>query len=198
MLAAGRMANRLDHPVVLDPVGVGASRLRRDAARRLLEEVHFTVIRGNATEIRTLASGAAAHRGVDADGDVGSDANSLDEIAGKLARMHGAAVIATGSTDMVTDGKTTWRVLNGHPMMRMVTGSGCQLSALVGACLAANPGAPLEAALTAACAMGLCGEIAHARLAPQDGNATYRNYMIDAMCRLSPEALEEGARYEAY
>ena len=97
---------------------------------------------------------------------------------------------------MVTDGATLYRVHNGHPMMRTVTGAGCQLSALVGAYIAANPDKPLQAALAAACAMGLCGEIAHRRLTPLDGNASYRNYILDAICNLTPQDLEEGANYE--
>jgi hydroxyethylthiazole kinase len=81
-------------------------------------------------------------------------------------------------------------------MMRAVTGAGCQLSALTAAFVAANPSEPLHAAAAAVCAMGLCGETAHARLTELDGNATYRNYIIDAIYRLTPEALERGARYE--
>ena len=192
MLAAGRRANDLGHPVVLDPVGVGGSALRRDGARRLMESVRFAAIRGNASEIATLARGVAAHRGVDRDAAAGDG----DEDARRLARATGAVVVATGERDVVADGAAAFRVANGHPMMQAVTGTGCQLSALLGAWIGANREAPLTAALAADCAMGLCGELAHRRLGPLDGNATYRNYIIDAMFRLTPEALEEGARYE--
>ena len=81
-------------------------------------------------------------------------------------------------------------------MMSAITGTGCQLSALTAAFLTANPGQPLEAAAAAVCAMGLAGEIAHARLTPLDGNATYRNYIIDAIYHMTPAQLEEGAKYE--
>lgn len=192
LLIAGKEANRLGHPVVLDPVGVGSSSMRQRAARKLLEEVRFAAIRGNATEIATLVRGAAAHRGVDADG---PDAAAEDN-ARQLARETGAVVIVTGDTDIITDGRTLYRVHNGHPMMRAVTGAGCQLSALVGAYVTANPDHPLEAALAAVCAMGLCGEIAHHRLTPLDGNASYRNYILDAIYNLTSEALEKGANYE--
>lgn len=195
MVRAGARANALRHPVVLDPVGVGSSQLRRDAARRLLERVQFAAIRGNASEIRTLIRGTAAHRGVDADPEVTSAEDALSN-ARRLARATGAVVIVTGDTDVVTDGETVHRVHNGHPMMRTVTGTGCQLSALTGAYVTANPGATLRAALAAVCAMGVCGEVAHERLAPPDGNATYRNYMIDAIYHLTPEALERSAKYE--
>ena len=192
LLIAGKEANRLGHPVVLDPVGVGSSAMRQEAARKLLEQVCFAAIRGNATEIATLVRGTAAHRGVDAD----EQNDATEANARQLARKTGAVVIVTGDTDLVTDGTTLYRVHNGHPMMRTVTGAGCQLSALVGAYITANASQPLQAALAAVCAMGLCGEIAHRRLTPMDGNASYRNYILDAICNLTPQALEEGANYE--
>lgn len=194
MLRAGQEAKRLRHPVVLDPVGVGSSAMRQDGARCLLEQVRFAAIRGNASEIATLVSGTAAHRGVDADRD--SSAINAERNARQLAKQTGTVVIVTGDTDIVTDGSTCCRVMNGHPMMRLVTGAGCQLSALIGAYVTANPERPLEAALAAVCAMGLCGEIAHSRLSLQEGSASYRNYIIDAICHLTQEVLEKGARYE--
>lgn len=192
LLIAGKAANRLGHPVVLDPVGVGSSIMRQTAVRQLLEQVCFATIRGNATEIATLAHGTAAHRGVDAD----EQNDATEDNARQLARETDAVVIVTGDTDIVTDGATLYRVHNGHPMMRTVTGAGCQLSALVGAYVTANPDQTLQAALAAVCSMGLCGEIAHRRLTPMDGNASYRNYILDAIYNLTPEALEEGANYE--
>ena len=193
LLRAGAEANRLGHPVILDPVGVGSSAMRREAGRRLLEQVRFTAVRANATEIAALVRGTAARRGVDAD----IEASAMDaENAKRLSRETGAVVVVTGDTDIVTDGKTLYRVHNGHPMMKTVTGSGCQLSALLGAYVTANPENPLHAALAAVCAMGLSGEIAHGRLTPLDGNASYRDYIIDAIYNLTPDALEKGAKYE--
>ena len=194
MLRAGREANRLGHPVVFDPVGVGCSAFRREAGTRILEQVRLSVIRGNASEIAAVAGGAAGRRGVDAD----SSAASAEESARLLAKKTGAVVVASGETDLVTDGETLYRVHNGHPMMRTVTGTGCQLSALTGAYAAANPQNLLRAALAAACAMGLCGEIAQRRLQPEDGNAAYRDRIIDAVFHLTAEDLEKGARYELY
>lgn len=193
LLQAGQAANRLGHPVVFDPVGVGSSRLRMRGAMEILKTVKLTVIRGNASEIRTLVTGTMAHRGVDVDTELASGGESL---ARELALHTGAVVVLSGDTDIVTDGKKTYRVRNGHPMMRSVTGTGCQMSCLIGACVAANPGEPLEAALAAVCAMGLCGETAHQRLKEQDGNVSYRNYIIDAVYHLTGEKLEEGANYE--
>ena len=190
MLRSGRAASEAGLPVVLDPVGVGSSSLRIDAARRLLAEAHISVIRGNASEIAALAEGRRGERGVD------SAAQGSVALARSLARDTGAVVLLTGAEDIVTDGETTLAALGGHPMMRLITGAGCQLSALTGAFVAAAPARPLEAALAAACAMGLCGETAHARLHGPDGSAALRAYVIDAMSNLTPEALEEGARYE--
>lgn len=195
MLRAGMEANRLGHPVILDPVGVGSSDMRRNAAHRLLESVRFAAIRANATEVATLVQGVEAHRGVDADREE-TETRVVAQNARLLSKKTGAVVVVTGDTDIVTDGKTTYRVHNGHPMMRTVTGSGCQLSVLLGAYVTSNQGNALQAALAGVCAMGLCGEIAHGRLGALDGNASYRNYMIDAVYQLTPEALEKGARYE--
>ena len=199
MLAAGKRANELGHPVVLDPVGAGASTLRTDTALRLLKEVKFAVIRGNISEIKTLASGSGTTKGVDADVADRVTEENLDgavAFAKAFAAKTGAVVAITGAIDIVADGAKAYCIRNGHPMMSAITGTGCQLSALTAAFITANPSQPLEAAAAAVCAMGLAGEIAHARLTPLDGNATYRNYIIDAIYNMTPAQLEEGAKYE--
>lgn len=199
MLLAGKTANTLGHPVVFDPVGAGASRLRTDTARRLLNEVKFTVIRGNVSEIKTLAAGSGTTKGVDADvADRVTEENLGEAVAfvKAFAAKTGAVVAITGAIDIVADAKTAYCIRNGHPMMSSITGTGCQLSAMTAAFVAANAEKPLEAAAAAVCAMGLAGELAHARLAPHEGNATYRNRIIDAIYHLTPAALEEGASYE--
>ena len=198
MFLAGKRANALSHPVVLDPVGAGASKLRTETAQKLLE-VKFTVIRGNISEVKTLASGSGTTKGVDADvADKVSEENldSAVAFAKAFAEKTGAVVAITGAIDIVADGKKAYCVRNGHPMMSSITGTGCQLSAMTAAYVTANPEHPLEAAAAAVCAMGLAGEIAHARLSAQDGNSTYRNYIIDAIYNMTPEQLEEGAKYE--
>lgn len=199
MLAAGKRANELGHPVVLDPVGAGASTLRTDTALRLLREVKFAVIRGNISEIKTLALGSGTTKGVDADVADRVTEENLDgavAFAKGFAKQSGAVVAITGAIDIVTDGERAFCIRNGHPMLSSVTGTGCQLSALTAAFVTANPDRPLEAAAAAVCAMGLCGEIAFQRMTELDGNSSYRNYIIDAMYRLTPAALEEGANYE--
>ena len=152
---------------MLDPVGAGVSAFRAGAARQLLETVQFAVIRGNLSEIRALAGGDGHARGVDAgDSLTPQTLDACLELAGQLARRTGAVVAVTGETDLVTDGETAYCIHNGHPMMRSVTGTGCQLSCLTAAFVAASPGQPLQAAAAAVCAMGLCGETAYARLSP--------------------------------
>lgn len=199
MLLAGKKANELHHPVVLDPVGAGASRLRTDTARKLMDEIQFTVIRGNISEIKTLASGSGATKGVDADvADKVTEENLEEAVAfiKAFARETGAVIAVTGAIDIVADGKTAYCIRNGHPMMSVVTGTGCQLSAMTAALVTANPEQQLIACAAAVSAMGLAGEIAYQRLTQMDGNATYRNYIMDAIYRMTPEQLEKGAKYE--
>ena len=199
MLIAGKEANRLSHPVVLDPVGAGASKLRTETARQLLEEVQFSVIRGNISEIKTLASGSGTTKGVDADVADKVTEENLDEMvafAKAFAKKTGAVIAITGAIDIVADGEKAYCICNGHPMMSTVTGTGCQLSAMTAAFVTANPDHPVEAAAAAVAAMGYAGEVAYGRLSELDGNATYRNYIIDAICNMTPEMLKKGANYE--
>ena len=199
MFLAGKRANELGRPVMLDPVGAGASKLRTDTALRLLDAVRFTVIRGNISEIKTLASGSGTTKGVDADvADRVTEENLEDAVAfaKAFAKKTGAVIAITGVIDIVADGERAFCIRNGHPMMSAITGTGCQLSAMTAAFVTANPGHPLEAAAAAVCAMGLAGQIAQGRLTPMDGNSSYRNYIIDAIYNMTPEMLEEGADYE--
>lgn len=199
MLAAGKRANELGHPVVLDPVGAGASTLRTDTALRLLKEVKFAVIRGNISEIKTLASGSGTTKGVDADVADRVTEDNLDgavSFVKELARRIGAVIAVTGAIDIVADGERAFCIRNGRPEMSSITGTGCQLAALTAAFVTADPDQPLEAAAAAVCAMGLCGEVAYKRMTELDGNASYRNYIIDAMYRLTSAELEKGAKYE--
>lgn len=201
MYKAGKKANELGHPAVLDPVGAGASRLRTNTAMELIENVKFTVIRGNISEIKTLALGGGTTRGVDADmADTVTRENLSQavEFAKAFAKRTGAVIAITGAIDIVADGERACCIFNGHPMMSSITGTGCQLSAVTAAYVTANPDHVFEATVAAVCLMGVCGEKAYARLSDVDGNATYRNYIIDAIYRLDGEELEKNAKYEMY
>ena len=201
MILAGREANRLGTPVILDPVGAGGTRLRRDAVKRLLEEVHFSVIRGNASEIRYLAGQQTTGSGV--------DVSELDEIteenlsaavamAAELAEKLGTVIAISGKIDVVSDGKRTCVLRNGCATMARITGSGCMLTALIGAFCGANEDNFL-AACSAMAAMGISGEIAEEKqLRNHTGNTTFRNDLIDAVFNLTEEQLEKGVNYELY
>ncbi|MBQ8297133.1 MAG: hydroxyethylthiazole kinase [Ruminococcus sp.] len=199
MKAAGKKANELGHPVLLDPVGAGASSLRTNTACALLDEIRFSVIRGNISEIKTLAGASAKTSGVDADESDAVNENSLEStvnLAKKLSSRTGAVIAITGAVDIIADSEKAYIIRNGNPMMSRITGTGCMLSAMTAAYIAANQDNMLEAAAAAVCAMGLCGELAFERLSERDGNSSYRNYIIDEIYNLTPEKLEKGAKYE--
>ncbi len=199
MVLAGKKANELGHPVVLDPVGAGASSFRSATARRLLEEIKFTVIRGNVSEIKTLAGVSAATQGVDASMADKVTEENLDEaiaFAKGFAKKTEAVIAITGAIDIVCNSEKAYIIHKGQPMMAAVTGAGCQLSALPAAYIAANSDDVLKACAAAVCAMGLAGEIAHERLSEPDGSSSYRNYIIDAIYNMTGRQLEKGAKYE--
>ncbi len=199
MKTAGRRANELGRPAVLDPVGAGASTLRTETAGELIDMIRFSVIRANISEIRTLSLGTDSTQGVDAnETDLVTEEN-LDRavrFVGNYAAYTGSVISVSGAIDIVADSDTAYCIRNGRPEMSRITGTGCMLSALTAAYVAANPGNELTAAAAAVCSMGLCGETAYSRLTESDGNASYRNYIIDAVYRLTPEQLEAGSKFE--
>jgi len=199
MYKAGRKSNELGHPVVLDPVGAGASKLRTKTAKELMQNIKFTVIRGNISEIKSLALGEGGAKGVDADvADKVTKESLLQAVKfiKEFANKTGSVIAVTGEIDIVSDGKKAYCIYNGHPMMSTITGTGCQLSAIIAAYVTANPEHLLEATVAAVCLMGACGEKAHKRLKAQDGNATYRNYIIDEIFNMTGEELEKNAKFE--
>lgn len=197
MLISGKKANELNYPVILDPVGVGASKLRTETVQRLMREIKLSVIKGNISEIKFLADGQGKVNGVDAgeDDKINTSENTII-LAKNFAKKFDGVCIITGKTDIVADKNTAYCIYNGHEMMSCVTGTGCQLSALTAAFTAANPTEILKASAAAVCAIGLAGETAKKRLHNQDGNSTYRNYIIDEMFNMTPQMLESGARYD--
>ncbi len=199
MFAAGKKANELNHPIILDPVGVGASKLRTETALKLTNEIQFTVIRGNISEIKTLALGAGSTKGVDANiADMVTEEtlDSTVQFAKDFSAKMNAIIVITGAIDIVADADKAYIIRNGHPMMSKITGAGCMLTALTAAYICANPDNYLEAAVASVCAMGLCGEKAFLRLLPSDGNSAYRNYLIDQVYNLDGDSLDRGAKYE--
>ena len=199
MFLAGKKANSLNHILLFDPVGAGASALRTDTAVRLMKELDFTVIRGNISEIKTLALGSGTTKGVDADVADAVTEDNLDsavDFVKDFAKKSNAIVAVTGAIDLVSDGDKCYVIRNGKPEMGKITGTGCQLSGMMTAFVVANQDNKLEAAAAAVCTMGLAGEIAYTRMQEGDGNSTYRNRIIDAIYNMTGEALDKGAEYE--
>jgi hydroxyethylthiazole kinase len=188
MLLAGRAANARGVPVVLDPVGVGATRYRTDTAKRILDEVDVAVLRGNAGEVATLAGVDAEVRGVESIGAAGSAA----DVARSAASALGVVASVTGSIDHVSNGDRVVAVENGHPLLASITGTGCMSSAITGAFLAVRPDEPLEAAAEALAAFGVAGENA----APgAKGPGSFHVNLYDALAALDPDLLDERARF---
>ncbi len=195
MLRAGRAARRRGIPVVLDPVGSGATRLRTATALRLLDEVGPAIVRGNASEIASLEPATAAGggregrtKGVDST----RDAEGTLEAAGAVAARWGCVVATSGPTDVVVGGGRVARVRNGHPLMTRVTGMGCAATALAAAFAAVEPD-PFQAAVHAMTVMGVAGEIAAERA---DGPGTLQLHFLDALHGLSEADLTTRARVE--
>lgn len=202
MILAGRKANSLGIPVVLDPVAAGGTTLRREVARELLEQVHFTAIRGNASEIRYLAGQATSGSGVDvAAEDVITEENisNIIDTAKTLANKIGSIIAVSGAIDIITDGTRTVILRNGCATMARITGSGCMLTSLIGAFCGGCPEDYFSAVCSAMAAMGVSGELAEKRrLKNGTGNATFRTDLIDAVFNLTEEQLLEGVHYEIY
>src|SRR6186997_344159 len=154
MLLAGKAANEHGIPVVLDPVGAGATRYRTETARRLLDEVKIAVLRANPGEVATLVGVEAEVRGVESIG-AGSESAALARTA---ARNLGLVAAVTGPVDHVSDGERVLAVANGHELLAAVTGTGCMSSAITGCFLAVGRDRPLEAAASALAAFGIAGE----------------------------------------
>jgi hydroxyethylthiazole kinase len=199
MFAAGKKANALQHPVLLDPVGVGASSLRTQTAQQLLDEVDFAVIRGNISEIKLLAKGTGRVRGVDAAKSDAITANNVEAVvtfAKEFSQKTGAIIVITGPTDIVAFKEQAAVITNGNKTMATITGSGCMLSGLLTAFVTANPDEQFMASVAGVCFMGLAGEKAEGkRIRKEAGNASFRNYLIDALGQITAGELDEGAKY---
>lgn len=183
MLLAGKAANEHGIPVVLDPVGAGATRYRTETVRRLLDGVKVAVLRGNRGEVATLVGVEAEVRGVESIG-AGSDPADLARTAG---RNLGLVASVTGPVDHVSDGGRVLAVANGHELLAAVTGTGCMSSAITGCFLAVARDRPLEAAAAALAVFGVAAEDA-AREA--NGPGSFHVGLYDALAALEPGTLD--------
>jgi hydroxyethylthiazole kinase len=186
MLLAGAAANRAGVPIVLDPVGAGATQYRTATARRLLDELEIAVVRGNAAEIATLAGQEAEISGVE------SMAAGGPELAEAAGRMLGCVAAVTGPVDHVSDGQSHYAIANGHELLSAVTGTGCMATAMTGCFLAVQPD-PLKAAAEALVAFGVAAEDA---AAAARGPGSFHAALYDALAALDPETLDSRANVE--
>ncbi|MDO9530400.1 MAG: hydroxyethylthiazole kinase [Syntrophales bacterium] len=186
MLKAGKRANELNIPIILDPVGSGATKLRTESAKRLIDNLKINVVRGNASEVLSLAHEGSRTKGVDAIHSVDEAADAAIVLAGELD----TTLAITGEVDLITDGRRVCKVYNGHELMGYVTGTGCTATVLIGAFLAVDRD-PVEAATTALAYFGLAGEKGAAEAkAP----GSFQMAVLDALFSIDETALHKGAR----
>ena len=188
MIKAGKKASQLDTPIILDPVGSGATPLRTNSAKNIISQTKIKVIRGNASEILSLRDENSKTKGVDSIHTVDEAAEAARNLADEL---HTTLAI-TGPVDLITDGTRVLRVSNGHPLMGYVTGTGCTATATIGAFLAVDDD-PLSATATALAFFGLAGEIA-AETASAPG--TFMIQLLDALYTITPERLKQGCKIQ--
>lgn len=182
MFIAGKEANERNIPVILDPVGVGVTSFRTKIIEKLLEQIDVTAIRGNIGEIVTLGDQVGQVRGVD------SLATQIDlATAKKVAKTFDTIVLATGETDVITNGNEVITCKNGHAMLPSITGSGCLLSSVLGAFLASGED-PLEAAAYTVCSYGIAGEQAAKKSA---GPGTFKTNLLDMLYQIEDSLVEE-------
>jgi hydroxyethylthiazole kinase len=186
MLLAGKAANAAGVPVVLDPVGVGATAFRTDTSKKILDAVDLAIVRGNAAEVAALAGLAAEIRGVES---IGVEA-SAPEIARTAASRLGVVASVTGPVDHVSDGSRTLAVGNGDALLATITGSGCMASAITGCFAAVRRDEPVAAAAFALAAVGVAAEAA---AQGAQGPGTFHARLYDALYALAPDALDERA-----
>ena len=199
MFISGKKSKELGHIVLLDPVGAGASKLRTETAIKIMNEIKPDVIRGNISEIKTLALGSGTTKGVDADvADIVTEENldSMVEFAREFSKKAGTVIAITGAIDLVADSKKCYIIRNGSAIMGRITGTGCMLSALATAYAVANPDNITEAVAASVCLMGLAGEIGVSNMKESEGNSSLRNHIIDAIYNMDAVRLNKGAKYE--
>lgn len=196
MILAGKRANYLNIPVVLDPVGAGATAYRTEVAKKIMEEIRISVIRGNLSEIKTLYGINTQTKGVDSSENICSNEEEFirgKKLAKDFANRLNTVVAITGAVDIITDGNSIYTIDNGHKIMSKVTGTGCMCTSLIGSYLGVGEGS-LEAALAGVVSMGIAGEIAFEELEKHGGSGSLKVNIIDAIYNLSEEIIVKKGR----
>jgi hydroxyethylthiazole kinase len=170
-------------PVIIDPVGAGATPYRTRTVRKLISSGRPTIIRGNASEILALTDDTFKTKGVDST----AASNEALTIAQGMAADKKCVICISGEVDYIVDGEQMIKIANGHPMMTRVTGLGCTASALCGA-FAAVEKEPLKAAAKAMAVMGIAGELAAER---SQGPGSLQMHFLDILYRLSETSIRE-------
>lgn len=190
MTAAGKRANDLGIPVILDPVGVGISKLRKTTARKICKDIKVSIVRGNLSEISFLAGEASVARGVDSSRE--DEKNDSGSVARKLSKELGCIVAVTGAVDVITDGQRMVTVSNGHPMLSKVTGTGCMTTSLVGAFAGVTEDL-MEAAVGGVASMGIAGELSYERVGDK-GTGSFHMGIMDALSQIDGEIFRKRAK----
>ncbi|MBD7912225.1 hydroxyethylthiazole kinase [Clostridium cibarium] len=192
MIKGGKRANELNIPVILDPVGAGATPYRTEVAKRILEEIRISVIRGNLSEIKTLYGVKTKTKGVDSGDVIDENADEFTKakkISKDFAKKLNTVVVITGAVDIITDGNNLYSVYNGQKIMSKITGTGCMCTSLIGSYLGATENV-LVAALSGIVSMGIAGEIACENLdKSNEGTGTLKVRIIDAIFNLNEKVI---------
>jgi hydroxyethylthiazole kinase len=189
MIVVGKKAKEKGIPIIFDPVGVGATSLRTLTAKRIIEEVRPSVIRGNMSEIKILAGLDADIKGVDSI----ADEEDGEKVAGLLTKKLGSVIAITGKQDIIAQGDRICLIDNGHPLLSQVTGTGCMATSLIASFCGAAEDSFLGAA-AGIMTMGLAGELAEQSLHAGDGIGTFRVRLFDAVWSMTPEVMRKGGR----
>ncbi|WP_392486081.1 hydroxyethylthiazole kinase [Haloimpatiens sp. FM7315] len=200
MILAGKKSNEVNNPVVLDPVGLGASKLRNDTFETLSKNIKFSVIRGNISEIKAAYNKKSSTKGVDADEkDEVKEDNLKDTVymAKALSKKTNSVIVISGAIDIVANREKAYIIKNGHPIMAKVTGTGCMSTALIGALVGASRDNVLEGASLAVAVMGVSGEIAYKKMIKYEGGTMmFRMFLIDAISNMTCDVLNGGINIE--
>jgi len=202
MLLAGKNYSQRNKPIILDPVGCGATKLRTETTFKLIEELNLSVIRGNLSEIKTIYNKTGNTKGVDAADEDQINLETIDNVikmAHNLATKLNVIIVITGQMDIISDGKDTYVVKNGHPSMANVSGTGCMLTSILGAYVASNPENATKACAVATAVMGIAGEKANSYVEKHNlGNASLRVGIINSVSTMTEEILLKGIKIEKF